>query len=32
MPAEEFIIEEGMLEDLCEIAGEEAYKGGGILG
>jgi hypothetical protein len=31
MPQEEFIIEEGMLEDLCEIAGEEAAKGGGIL-
>ena len=26
-----FIVEEGLLEDLCEISGEEAKNGGNIL-
>ena len=26
-----FIVEEGFLEDLCEIAGEEANTGGNII-
>lgn len=30
-PDQAFIVEEALLEDLCEIAGEEAYDGGNII-
>ena len=30
-PDQSFIVEEGLLEDLCELAGEEANTGGNII-
>jgi len=31
VPSIGFIVEEGLLEDLCEISGEEAHDGGNII-